>query len=162
MWRNGKFGVLVVDDEPSVLMTYRLILEKRDCAVHTAETSSQAKQLLQENRYDLLLCDYSLEQEHTGFEVIHEARRIDPAIAAVLLTGYASKETVERAQADNVSVLFKPIDINEFFRTVESLKRGTDAPTDDTHQGKEQEQEQEPKRARGKGRAASNRSTDGN
>lgn len=149
--------MLVVDDEPSVLMTYRLILEKRDCAVHTAETSSQAKQLLQQHRYDLLLCDYSLEQEHTGFEVIQEARRINPAIAAVLLTGYASKETVERAQADNVSVLFKPIDINEFFRTVEGLKRGTDAPTDDTHEGKEQER----KRASRKGRAASNRGTDG-
>ncbi len=33
LWRKGKFGILVVDDEPSVLMTYLLILEKRGFAV---------------------------------------------------------------------------------------------------------------------------------
>jgi len=160
LWRNGRFGVLVVDDEPSVLMTYRLILEKRDYAVHTADTSVRAKALLQQHKYDLLLCDYSLEQEHTGFEVIQEARRIDPKVAAVLLTGYASKETVERAQADNVSVLFKPIDISEFFRTVESLKRGNDAPTDDTPGEGEKGKQQERKRTGGKTRAAAGPDTE--
>ena len=123
MWREGKFGVLVVDDEPSVLMTYKLILQRRGYAVHTAETSVKAIELVNANTYDLLLCDYSLEQEHTGFEVIQAARARDPKITAVLLTGYASKETVTRAQADNITVLFKPIDIEEFFRTVENLKR---------------------------------------
>ncbi|GAC1657740.1 MAG: hypothetical protein NVS9B15_19110 [Acidobacteriaceae bacterium] len=110
-------------------MTYQLILQKRDFAVHTAESSLKAIELLKHNPYDLLLCDYSLEQEHTGFEVIDAARRANPGIAAVLLTGYASKETVDRAQSDNVTVLFKPIDIEEFFRTVENLKRGKDAQT---------------------------------
>ena len=123
MWRKGKFGVLVVDDEPSVLMTYRLILEKQGYAVHVAETAAKAIELIGQYRYDLLLCDYSLEQERTGFEVIQAARAVDPNISALLLTGYASKDTVERAQADHISVLFKPIDIGEFFRTVNSLKK---------------------------------------
>jgi DNA-binding NtrC family response regulator len=160
LWRNGKFGILVVDDEPAVLATYELILKKRDFAVHVAESSSRAIQLLGEYTYDLLLCDYSLEQEHTGFEVIHAARRVHPDIAAVLLTGYASKETVDRAQADNVTVLFKPIDIEEFFRTVESLKRGKDAQASQqkTDQGKRQER----KRPKGKARAAANRRGDSN
>lgn len=118
-----------MDDEPSVLMTYLLILEKRGFAVHTAQTSTEAIRMVEQNTYDLLLCDYSLEQEHTGFEVIQVARKRAPQLAAVLLTGYASQETVEYAQSHNVTVLFKPIDIDEFFRTVENLKRGNNAET---------------------------------
>jgi CheY-like chemotaxis protein len=131
LWRNGKFGILIVDDEPSVLMTYKLILEKRGYAVKTVETSTEALAVLAEHKFDLLLCDYSLEQEHTGFEVIDAARKDDSGIPAVLLTGYASKETVEQAGENNIVVLFKPIDIHEFFRTIENLKRGKDAQKGD-------------------------------
>ncbi|MEO8725143.1 MAG: response regulator, partial [Acidobacteriaceae bacterium] len=101
MSNEGNFAILIVDDEPSVLLTYRLILEKKGYAVRTAETSTDALRLLSACKFDLLLCDYSLEQEHTGFEVIQAARIDDPLVSAVLLTGYASIETVERANRDN-------------------------------------------------------------
>lgn len=123
MWRNGKLGILVVDDEPSVLLTYGLILEKEGYAVKTAETSKAAIEELEANVFDLVLCDYSLEQEHTGFEVIERARQLYPGIAAVLLTGYASIETADEAKRRGVSILFKPIDIQEFFQTVQTLMR---------------------------------------
>src|SRR5579883_3319970 len=109
MWRNGKPGILVVDDEPSVLMTYGLILEKEGYAVRTAETSTQAIGELEARTFDLILCDYSLEQEHTGFEVIDRARQLHPKVATVLLTGYASAETVDEAKRKGIAVLFKPI-----------------------------------------------------
>lgn len=164
MWRNGKCGILVVDDEPSVLVTYRLILEKRGYAVRTANTSVEAIRLLKQEPFDMLLCDYSLEQEHTGFEVIEEGRRVNPNVTAVLLTGYASKETVDRAQANGITVLFKPIDIEEFFRTLETLRRGanaTQAAEHEAEQGKNEQAEQVDKERgsgeAGKGRAAAHR-----
>ncbi len=121
MWRQGKLGILVVDDEKSVLATYALILQKQGYAVQTAISSVEAKKLLDEYDFDLLLCDYSLEQEHTGFEVIEYGRKKTPDVKAVLLTGYASKETADQAQQDNIQVLYKPIDIQEFFETVSNL-----------------------------------------
>lgn len=161
MSNEAKFAILIVDDEPSVLLTYRLILEKKGYAVRTAETSTDALRLLSACKFDLLLCDYSLEQEHTGFEVIQAARIDDPLVSAVLLTGYASIETVERANRDNVIVLFKPIDIEEFFRTVESLrtrtKRGKDAE-EDQHQSQGQEQHTE--KNQGQPRQGERRKTD--
>jgi DNA-binding NtrC family response regulator len=163
LWRNGKYGILVVDDEPSVLVTYRLILEKRGYAVRTANTSVEAIRLLHQDTFDMLLCDYSLEQEHTGFEVIAEGRKLNPKVTAVLLTGYASKETVDRATANDVTVLFKPIDIEEFFRTLETLRRGADAQAAEqaTGQGKDEQAEQiDEERSgseAGKGRAAAHR-----
>lgn len=121
MWREGKFGILVVDDEKSVLTTYALILQRQGYAVQTAISSVEAKKILDEKDFDLLLCDYSLEQEHTGFEVIDHARRKSPALKAALLTGYASKETADLAVENDIQVLYKPIDIQEFFRTVAAL-----------------------------------------
>jgi DNA-binding NtrC family response regulator len=160
LWRNGKFGILIVDDEPSVLMTYKLILEKRGYAVKTVETSTEAVRMLAEHKFDLLLCDYSLEQEHTGFEVIDTARKGDPGIPAVLLTGYASKETVDHANENNITVLFKPIDIHEFFRTIENLKRGKDGQEGD-HPRAEDKQDTDKKAtqtAEGHGSAAAGHS----
>jgi len=121
MWRQGKLGILVVDDERSVLATYALILQKQGYAVQTAISSVEARDILDQHEFDLLLCDYSLEQEHTGFEVIDYARRKTPGVKAILITGYASKETADQARDNDIQVLYKPIDIQEFFDTVRTL-----------------------------------------
>ncbi len=138
MWRQGKLGILVVDDEKSVLATYALILQKQGYAVQTAISSVEANRLLDEHKFDLLLCDYSLEQEHTGFEVIEYGRKKMPGVKAVLLTGYASKETADQAQRDDIQVLYKPIDIQEFFETVSTLLGKNNASTKESSSGKEE------------------------
>ncbi len=119
----GKPRVLVVDDESSVLITYKLILEQQDYAVTAAISSEEAKQAIQEKEFDLVLCDYSLEQQHTGFEVIAAARARKADLPAVLLTGYATLETTEQARKDGIGVLFKPIDIAEFLSTTSAFLR---------------------------------------
>jgi len=132
-WREGKPGILVVDDEPSVLLTYGAILKKHGYAAKTAITSTEAIELLDKFEFDLLLCDYSLERRHTGFEVIDYARGRRPGQKALLLTGYASLETADQATAMGVPILYKPIDLQELFKTItESLEstNGTDEESD--------------------------------
>lgn len=119
----GKPSILVVDDEASVLLTYRMILEQQGYAATAASTCAQALQFLKDNDFDLLLCDLSLEEKHTGFEVFEVARVRKPDVRCVLLTGYASTEAVDRAGREGVAVLFKPIDIEEFLGTISSLLR---------------------------------------
>src|SRR5579872_5852286 len=121
MTAEKKYSILVVDDERSVLTTYGLILAKRGYDVETAISSVDALAALKKRDFDLLLCDYSLEQEHTGFEVIQYGRQKKPGVKAALLTGYASKETAEEARKDGIAILYKPIDIEEFFTTVDKL-----------------------------------------
>ncbi len=110
--------LLVVDDEPSVLLTYRMILEQQGYEVIAAPSSAEAKRALTSQDIDLLLCDLSLEERHTGFEVIEYARQHRPGMPAVLLTGYASVDVSHRAEQNGVAVLFKPIDIKEFLGTI--------------------------------------------
>jgi two-component system response regulator HydG len=120
---DRKYRVLVVDDEAAVLLTYRLILERQGYEVLACGTSVQAIAAVQNERFDVVLCDYSLEEQHTGFEVISAARRLDPEVPAALLTGYATKETADEAASRGIGVMFKPIEIEEFLSTTSNMVR---------------------------------------
>ena len=116
-----KHNVLVVDDEASVLFTYKLLLEQQGYSVCAVATSVLARTELKKAQFDLLLCDLSLEEDHNGFEVIAYARESNPAIACILLTGYASVEAAQKAADMGVTVLYKPIDIQEFLTTIPAV-----------------------------------------
>jgi hypothetical protein len=51
---EGKFHILVVDDEPNVLVTYRLILQQQGYDVSAALSSKEARAALAGDRADLL------------------------------------------------------------------------------------------------------------
>jgi DNA-binding NtrC family response regulator len=115
--------ILVVDDEPHVLLTYRMILQQQGYEVSAAISAEEARQMLLERKIDLLLCDLSLEKQENGFDVIEFARRKDPQMPAVLLTGYATQDANLRADETGIPVLFKPIDIKELLHTITELLR---------------------------------------
>ena len=45
---------------------------------------------------------------------------------AILVTGYASKDVMDKAEQSSITVLFKPIDINEFLSTITQKLRSKD------------------------------------
>jgi CheY-like chemotaxis protein len=124
----GTYRILVVDDEASVLITYQLILEQEGYKVTACATSVEAIRMLRDHKFDLVLCDYSLEEQHTGFEVITEARKRNPELPAALLTGYATKETADEASSQNIGIMFKPIEIEEFLATTSKMLRRDHEP----------------------------------
>lgn len=139
MTNDGKYRVLVVDDESSVLITYRLILEQQGYLVTACRTSREAITAVEQQNFDVLLCDYSLEEQHTGFEVITAARKRDPELPAALLTGYATLETVDEAQLKSIQVMFKPIEIAEFLATTSSMLRRNHEPDEKANREKDAE-----------------------
>ena len=120
-------SILVVDDEASVLFTYRMILEQQGYEAAAAATCKEALELVRQRDFDLLLCDLSLEEKRTGFEVFNLAREKNPNARCILITGYASHEAVDRAGQEGIAVLFKPIDIEEFLSTISSTLRDQNA-----------------------------------
>ena len=113
--------VLVVDDEPAVLSTYRLILEQTGYDTVAAATSREAIRAIHEHDFDLILSDFSLEQQHTGFEVIEAAKKKNEQVPCCILTGYATLETADQAEGRGIGILYKPIDIQEFLQTTSKL-----------------------------------------
>lgn len=118
-----KCHILVVDDEPHVLLTYELILQQQGYEVSAALSAEEARRVLRERKIDLLLCDLSLERRENGIDVIQFARRKDPEIPAVLLTGYATQDANDLADQSGIPVLFKPIDINQLLQTIADMLR---------------------------------------
>jgi len=126
---NGKIRILVVDDEAAVLLTYRLILEQQGYEVVACGTSKEAIAAVEKQQsFDVVLCDYSLEEQHTGFEVISAARKRSPGMPAALLTGYATKDTADEAASQGIGVMFKPIEIDEFLTTTSNMVRRKNEP----------------------------------
>ena len=121
--RARKYRILVVDDEPSVLTTYRMILEQKGYEVVGVPSSEEARRALESSNPDLLLCDLSLEEKESGFKVIEYALRIQPELPSLLLTGYAGKDISDRAQRLGISVLLKPVDIQEFLGVIRAHLR---------------------------------------
>lgn len=103
--------VLVVDDEPVVLdICARLLEREPDLAVTLAQSAEEALPLLSGQRFDVLVTDKNL-PGLGGVELIAEARRLQPALEALMITAYASSESVVAAFAAGASdYILKPFD----------------------------------------------------
>jgi len=118
---NQKLHILVVDDQESVLLTYVLILQHVGYEVTSASTYTAALGKLEDERYDLLLCDFVLDDGHNGLDVIDVARTRCPHILSLLLTGYSSPDIIEEAERRRLALLFKPVAVRELLRTLQGL-----------------------------------------
>src|SRR5690242_12221379 len=118
-----KLIMLIVDDEPNVCYTLKLIFEQEGFAVTTAPSASEAVRLLQAaQRFDLIITDLHMEREDAGFDLVRVAKKLEPAPIVVVVTGYASVKNARTAldvQVDYFAI--KPIELPEFLEAVRRL-----------------------------------------
>ena len=87
--------VLVVDDEPNIVLSLRFLMEREGFEVEVAPTGEAALQALGRSPVDLVLFDVMM-PEFDGFEVC-ERIRSNPAWAATRIVMLTAKgRTVER------------------------------------------------------------------
>ena len=116
-------AILVVDDEPSVLLTYSMILRHHGYEVIGVATAREAKVVLEEQRFDMLVCDLALEGSRSGLDVLDFARALYPGIPAILLTGYATRELGEEAERKRITLLSKPVEVKVLMDIIGKLAR---------------------------------------
>jgi len=110
--------VLVVDDEESILITMKAVLEQANYAVATASTGAVAAHLLQEATFDVALVDLRLD-DMDGLEIVALLRQHSPETVPIVLTGYASLDTAVGAlRRGAYDYLTKPCDTEELKATV--------------------------------------------
>jgi CheY-like chemotaxis protein len=108
--------VLVVDDEAVVLTVLREALRRGGYRVTTAASAEEAIDLMHKRRFDLVLTDKNLPGA-SGLDVLRAARKLTPAPAIVLITGYTSYDSaVEALDIGAHDYIEKPI------RDVEDLR----------------------------------------
>jgi CheY-like chemotaxis protein len=115
-----KRRVLLVDDDATVLLTLKAVLELNRFDVETAASGTEAREKLQSHEYDVVITDVRMETEDAGFEVLRtaHAQRYHPATA--ILTAYPPPD--ERWRQEPVeSFLVKPIATRQLVQQLETL-----------------------------------------
>lgn len=96
---------LFVDDEPSIRSLFRTILEMQGYHVQCAAAAAEARALLEQRRFDLVITDMHMETPASGRDVICAAARQHPRPAIVILTAYMiDEEEWRRTGADDLFV----------------------------------------------------------
>lgn len=111
--------ILIVDDDPIVLMNGVAMLEDMGHRVREAPNAVTALEVLRRHRVDLLLSDFAMPGMN-GAELIAAATEVQPGLKAILVSGYA-----DPPKAGEVSVprLCKPYDDLNLRRTIASVTR---------------------------------------
>jgi PAS domain S-box-containing protein len=104
--------VLIVDDQLGPRESLRVVLQ-RAYDVQTAEGGRAALQQITAFRPDLVITDIKM-PEMDGLELLRRIKRVDPSIEVVLITAYASVETVKMALSYGAfEYLIKPFSIQD-------------------------------------------------
>ena len=111
-------SILVADDELSMRELLDVMLSREGYNVSCAENGIQAISMLEEKKYDLLLCDIRL-GDITGLEVLRAAKKKNQDTVVILISAYATAETAVEAMNDGAyDYVPKPFDNEELKQAV--------------------------------------------
>lgn len=110
--------VLVVDDDSNFLKVCLTVLRRAGLEVDGVGDPREAIQKLEAQRYDVVVSDMCM-PEFSGVEMLQTARRLDPELPLVLMTGAPTVESAMDAIDLGVrKYLRKPFDVDVFVNTV--------------------------------------------
>jgi len=119
----GKKRILVVDDEPNILMSIQYILDMEGYEVHSARDGEEALDVAERVRPDLILLDVSMPRKD-GYEVCRILREREDMTGTkvIMLTAKGQalekKKGIEMGADEYVTKPFSADDLLEKIRTL--------------------------------------------
>jgi len=111
---NLKPKLLIVDDDPAITMNLKVLLENRNCIVHTAKNAEEALSIVDKSDVNILITSYKL-SGMDGIELIRFSRRIRHDLQCLLITSFAELDLAIKAmKAGAMNLIRKPLKISEF------------------------------------------------
>lgn len=106
-------NILVADDDLSMREVLDYILTREGYQVSCAENGKDAIKKLEQNQYDLLLCDIKL-GDITGLDVLKACKKKDKNTTVIMISAYATTETAVEAMNEGAyDYVPKPFDNDE-------------------------------------------------
>ncbi len=93
-----------MDDEERILSALCRTLRREGYEIVTANSVESALEILDQGPVDLILSDFKM-PGMTGLELFAEARRRQPQIACILITGWSQAVSAEELAAAEVATL---------------------------------------------------------
>lgn len=105
--------VLIVDDEPRILLLLQSLLKSNGYEVETANEGAAAIAAVNRGGIDITVTDLRM-APMDGMQLFHELKKLRPAMPVILLTAYASVETAIEAMKEGMfDYLTKPFKVDD-------------------------------------------------
>lgn len=112
-------NILIIDDERSICEILQMMLQQYNNKVDYVLTGEEAKVLLTNEFYDVIISDIRL-PDINGLEILEFARKYSPESEVIMITAYASAESAIKAlKFGAADYLVKPLDLEEVKITVD-------------------------------------------
>jgi DNA-binding response OmpR family regulator len=122
--------VLIVDDEPNILLSVEFLMQREGHEVITARDGQEAVELLAAAKPDLMILDVMMPRKN-GFEVCNEVRA-DPAFAdmpILMLTAKGREAEIKKGESLGADAyITKPFSTHELVAKVQVLLDGQRSP----------------------------------
>ena len=121
---NAPKKILIVDDEPTILLTLSYALRSKDVEVITASRLEPAEEALKRHTFDLVIADIRMSGMlgEEGLELLTYIKRNWPGTKVIIMTAHGTDEVRQDAyERGAVHYYQKPVDIRELMRKIEEL-----------------------------------------
>ena len=110
--------ILIVDDEINIGLILSKFLTRNGFDVNTATTGASALEYLSKDFYNLVLCDYRLD-DTDGREILKKIKENYPETCVIIITGYSDiKLAVELIKMGAFDYITKPLYPDEILNTI--------------------------------------------
>ncbi|TCC93860.1 sigma-54-dependent Fis family transcriptional regulator [Pedobacter frigiditerrae] len=110
--------ILIVDDEINIGLLLSKFLTRNSFSVETATNGNSAMDHLSKQKFDLVLCDYRLE-DTDGKEMLIKIKDNYPSTGVIIITGYSDiKLAVELIKLGAYDYITKPLYPDEILNTI--------------------------------------------
>ena len=112
-------SIIVVEDDPAILLALEMLLGDWGMEVHSAHSVEDVPALLDRLRRppDLLAVDYRLPNGTSGLDAVTIVHQRWP-VPAILMTGDTAPERLTEAKRSGYRLLHKPINPDDLRRTL--------------------------------------------
>jgi len=115
--------ILCIDDDTDICFLLKRFLSRHEYITEVAFTGQNGLKKLQEEKFDLVLCDFRL-PDKDGFEMIREIKAIRPFIPIIIITGYSDVKIAVKAMKHGASeYVTKPIHPEEILINIKEALR---------------------------------------
>lgn len=117
--------LLIVDDEIDIREFAKSFFKKRGIDVFTASGGSEAAEIVEAEKPDLILLDVRME-EMTGVEFLHKLRDGGDQTRVIMVSGIEDEEIINEAKSLGiVGFVHKPLILGELQKVVMAELEGT-------------------------------------
>jgi two-component system response regulator (stage 0 sporulation protein F) len=107
--------VLIVDDETTILIAFKKLLQSPGVEVDTAETFEEVEAFLNKHPYDAVIADLRLSgiAGEEGLDIIRYVKERHPDTQIILMTAYGNQDIMKKAYTLGAAYYFeKPVSTN--------------------------------------------------